>query len=484
MDFGLAGMEGLVCQRNGVSEQEAKPKCNGSEFVKKERSAPVEENCKSSKMAISETMPIHQGIPLLRSNSSSQSQMLSFSSPNPEISFLSYDSGGLNGSINGSFTGIRGPFTPAQWIELEHQALIFKYLAANVPVPASLLIPIGKALISSGFLGFPASSFPSRSYGWGSFHLGFSGKTDPEPGRCRRTDGKKWRCLRDAVPEQKYCERHINRGRHRSRKPVEGQTGQAASGTTNSKVVPTCSALPSPVTAGGSSSNSLANAQHQHKGFKPTATDPSASPISTRPQDSQGRSIMLPIIDPKPDDSPFSIPKQDIAFDETSQSEFGLDSSASLLNLSQSSSYLNFKNPKFFLDFNDRQPEDEHTLGRFVDDWTQLSMSIPLNPGFSSSSSSSPNGLKIARPQLELSGELDESSTNQTTQIPIYWGNSMGGPLAEVLNNANGTAGSYKSPSATNLVNEGWDFIPQIGSFPTGILQKATFISLSNGSLS
>lgn len=62
--------------------------------------------------------------------------------------------------------------------------------------------------------------------GWGSFHLGFSGgNMDPEPGRCRRTDGKKWRCSRDAVPDQKYCERHINRGRHRSRKPVEGQNG-------------------------------------------------------------------------------------------------------------------------------------------------------------------------------------------------------------------------------------------------------------------
>ncbi|CAN1815326.1 Growth-regulating factor 2 [Linum perenne] len=44
---------------------------------------------------------------------------------------------------------------------------------------------------------------------------------DPEPGRCRRTDGKKWRCSRDAFGDQKYCERHISKGRHRSRKPVE-----------------------------------------------------------------------------------------------------------------------------------------------------------------------------------------------------------------------------------------------------------------------
>ena len=36
---------------------------------------------------------------------------------------------------------------------------------------------------------------------------------DPELGRCRRTDGKKWRCSKDVVPDQKYCERHMHRGR-------------------------------------------------------------------------------------------------------------------------------------------------------------------------------------------------------------------------------------------------------------------------------
>lgn len=61
--------------------------------------------------------------------------------------------------------------------------------------------------------------------GWGAFHAGFTGNADPEPGRCRRTDGKKWRCSRDAVADQKYCERHMNRGRHRSRKPVEAHSG-------------------------------------------------------------------------------------------------------------------------------------------------------------------------------------------------------------------------------------------------------------------
>lgn len=44
---------------------------------------------------------------------------------------------------------------------------------------------------------------------------------DPEPGRCRRTDGKKWRCSKAAHPDSKYCERHMLRGKSRSRKPVE-----------------------------------------------------------------------------------------------------------------------------------------------------------------------------------------------------------------------------------------------------------------------
>jgi hypothetical protein len=47
---------------------------------------------------------------------------------------------------------------------------------------------------------------------------------DPEPGRCRRTDGKKWRCSREAHGDSKYCEKHIHRGKNRSRKPVEPAT--------------------------------------------------------------------------------------------------------------------------------------------------------------------------------------------------------------------------------------------------------------------
>ncbi|KAL2945173.1 Growth-regulating factor 5 [Bienertia sinuspersici] len=54
-----------------------------------------------------------------------------------------------------------------------------------------------------------------------SISNGYGKKIDPEPGRCRRTDGKKWRCSKEAYPDSKYCERHMHRGKNRSRKPVE-----------------------------------------------------------------------------------------------------------------------------------------------------------------------------------------------------------------------------------------------------------------------
>ncbi|CAL0320266.1 unnamed protein product [Lupinus luteus] len=85
-------------------------------------------------------------------------------------------------------SSIRYPFTPSQWQELEHQALIYKYMA---------------------------------SAGWNYMQMGLGRKIDPEPGRCRRTDGKKWRCSKEAYPDSKYCERHMHRGKNRSRKPVE-----------------------------------------------------------------------------------------------------------------------------------------------------------------------------------------------------------------------------------------------------------------------
>ncbi|CAK9179392.1 unnamed protein product [Ilex paraguariensis] len=109
----------------------------------------------------------------------------------------------------------RPPFTAVQWQELEHQALIYKYLVAGLPVPADLVVPIRHS-----FGALSARFFHHPTLGYCSY---YGKKFDPEPGRCRRTDGKKWRCSKDAYPDSKYCERHMHRGRNRSRKPVESQ---------------------------------------------------------------------------------------------------------------------------------------------------------------------------------------------------------------------------------------------------------------------
>ncbi|KAJ0075514.1 hypothetical protein Patl1_33647 [Pistacia atlantica] len=112
---------------------------------------------------------------------------------------------------------IRSPFTQTQWQELEHQALIFKYMVSGVPIPHELIYSVKRSLDSS----MASRLFPPQPIGWGCFQVGFGRKADPEPGRCRRTDGKKWRCSKEANPDSKYCERHMHRGRNRSRKPVE-----------------------------------------------------------------------------------------------------------------------------------------------------------------------------------------------------------------------------------------------------------------------
>ncbi|XAR69714.1 hypothetical protein NMG60_11001415 [Bertholletia excelsa] len=120
------------------------------------------------------------------------------------------------------FPKMGSSFSLAQWHELELQALIFRHMLAGVAVPSELLRLLKKTLLnttsSSNFYLQPyPHCYPAlfQSGYWGR------GSMDLEPGRCRRTDGKKWRCSRDVVAGHKYCERHMHRGRNRSRKPVE-----------------------------------------------------------------------------------------------------------------------------------------------------------------------------------------------------------------------------------------------------------------------
>ncbi|RDX68570.1 Growth-regulating factor 3, partial [Mucuna pruriens] len=111
----------------------------------------------------------------------------------------------------------RFPFTPSQWQELEHQALIYKYMASGISIPPDLLFTIKRNHFDSSRL----LPHHPQHFGWNYLPMGLGRKIDPEPGRCRRTDGKKWRCSKEAYPDSKYCERHMHRGKNRSRKPVE-----------------------------------------------------------------------------------------------------------------------------------------------------------------------------------------------------------------------------------------------------------------------
>ncbi|QCE02901.1 Growth-regulating factor [Vigna unguiculata] len=93
--------------------------------------------------------------------------------------------------------------TEAQRRELHHQVFIFNHLAYKLPPPHHRV------------------QFPSNMSEYSFLGFDHGNVVDPEPHRCRRTDGKKWRCSKSVVPGQKYCERHMHRGRNRSRKPVE-----------------------------------------------------------------------------------------------------------------------------------------------------------------------------------------------------------------------------------------------------------------------
>ncbi|XP_057482559.1 growth-regulating factor 1-like [Actinidia eriantha] len=528
MDFGALDFGSLVGPDNGVSSQAVsdpeatKPNSNGSGFLKQGRSGSGQDDWRSSKVARTDdsespnTMLHLQGTPLLLRSDSLQQNMLSFSSPRSEVSFLSKNGGSADRTpysyARNSGYGSRGLFTPSQWVELEHQALIYKYIVANVPVPSNLLIALKNSLHPYGLSGLSSRSYAPNTLGWGSFHLGFSGNTDPEPGRCRRTDGKKWRCSRDAVADQKYCERHLNRGRHRSRKPVEGQIGQAVTGSTPKVGSIVCSTSASVMPSSGAS-NSLGITKYQFKGLQTGAEHPSADVLVSRMQVPRGLSVISPTTDLKSKGYPFSIPKPHNPLEESSNSGFGIVSSDSLLNPSQKN-YMSSTNYNPILDLSNCESHDQHPLRHFIDewpkdqsnratiawpdefksDWTQLSMSIPMAASDFSSTSSSPPQEKIAlspfRPSHELNpiqmgltvnNHFSDSTEKPTNRMPISWGSSMGGPLGEVLNSTSSVSGPCKK-SALNLTTRAWNGSPQLGSSPTGVLQKTTFVSLSNSS--
>ncbi|KAG6524710.1 growth-regulating factor 6-like [Zingiber officinale] len=358
----------------------------------------------------------------------------------------------------------RGPFTPSQWLELEHQALIYKYLLANVPIPATLLVPLRRNTTS----GFPLSAGAFGSGGWGSLHLSYSRNADLEPGRCRRTDGKKWRCSRNAVADQKYCERHMNRGRHRSRKHVEGQSCRDA------KVTPivTSSHQTSAVSVGTCST--LTVTQQQSKALQATIAhpvQPNGILNGKEVQDDHAlnpQSISIPSpVEQRPDSNLYTLSKQHTLLEGTSfDAAFDLVSDGSLSNTPRSSfSENNNFTPISML--NDQHLES-NPLWHCGDDKLALSAlkwSREYNPA-----------------QLGLGvGDLNDVCRRQANWRPISWEASLAGPLGEVLDrtNCNWKDQSKNFPTLHITAND-LDSSTRMEFSPTGVLQKTSFASLSS----
>ncbi|CAH8363264.1 unnamed protein product [Eruca vesicaria subsp. sativa] len=331
-------------------------------------------------------------------------------SPEPtssKLSSLSHDSSPRFPKM-GSF------FSWSQWQELELQALIYRYMLAGAAVPQELLLPIKKSLLHlspSYFLHHPLQHLSHYQPAW---YMG-KGAMDPEPGRCRRTDGKKWRCSRDVFPGHKYCERHMHRGRNRSRKPVE---------TPNVNATTTTTAPIAPASA-------------------PAAATASLFAFGGGEEVGRGESSCF--------------------FFSGSGSS---NSSSELLNLSQSSELKQGSNNKRPFEshngFGNNSSDGGHTLRHFFDDWprskadnssspmsstTCLSISTPVN-------SSSDVSLKLSTGKEE---EEARSNNNGRDQQNMSWwsgGGSlpnhhhhMGGPLAEALR-------SSSSSSPTSVLHQ------------------------------
>ncbi|KAM3310985.1 hypothetical protein ACQJBY_031572 [Aegilops geniculata] len=432
----------------------------------------------------------------------------------------------LSASIQSAMARVRGPFTPSQWMELEHQALIYKYLAANIAVPHNLLVPIRRSVTSL----YPSAYFGSSTLGWGPFQLGYSGSADLEPGRCRRTDGKKWRCSRDAVADQKYCERHMNRGRHRSRKHVEGQPGHAA------KAMPATAAAAQPGALAGAA---ICHEEQPLKNYSASTIDPCSLQYNRemvskqqhkceQVQDSDTLSMltsmsarntntgsMFPFSKEHHNHNPFEV--------TSSRPDYGLVSSDSLM----SSPHSSLENVNLLTSHSQRALSSEQqsslSLQHFADwprtpsqqgqgggglSWPdaedmqqahqrtqQLSVSAaPRASSDLSSASTSPIHEKLMLSPLKLSREYspiglsiaatataaakDEGEANW---MPMFRDSSMGGPLGEALNKNNGgnmEAKNYLSASL-NLMTDAWDSSP-LESSPVGVLQRTAFGSVSS----
>ncbi|KAF5743446.1 hypothetical protein HS088_TW08G00028 [Tripterygium wilfordii] len=350
------------------------------------------------------------------------------------------------------------PFTNAQLKELERQAMIYKYMMASVPVLPELLFPRT----------YSDPSPPNSSLG-GGLNLRLSNGADLEPGRCRRTDGKKWRCSRDVAPDQKYCERHMHRGRPRSRKHVELQANKKTRYNSNSSV--------NNIGTSSSSISQFAGAVSEAFPQTPLFTDKTRD---RAPNFNDSRSLDWMIM-------------RDSTCDQQwlHNTNIAADTNISLLN--QASLDLNIYTDFSVSEDHHQQSNNHHHHHLFPGVNSSLERELTEGPrdfldawseGHNKHNSISTNGNLSLSSSLTLSMAAHSSMNDEMGQIrmglgliesdqgqPTSWvGSTLGGPLAEVLRPSIITGnGDSCSPQATSL------------SSPSGVIRR-TMASLSDSS--
>ncbi|XP_038979094.1 growth-regulating factor 2-like [Phoenix dactylifera] len=374
---------------------------------------------------------------------------------------------------------LRGfPLTSAQRQEIQRQALIYKHIISSVPVPSDLLIS------NSPPYHLPPNLVAGRG-GGGTFNLRFSNRMDPEPWRCRRTDGKKWRCSRNAAPDQKYCERHMHRGRPRSRKPVE---------VSNTK--PTSTNAP-PTTAVPTNSPTIV-----------TTTTTTASLSRPLPSQSSGLflkdELKIPFQSLEPNEEQRCLDWMK-GNNEEMESSLQWELMHSKIGLTHGTipvlqhyedqltlNYAAFLNP-------DLCSLEENAVGNrgeaprsFIDAWSTETPAATAEVG---NSTSVPTTGELPLSTLTLSMPSTGEGTNHQIQMaPV---SPLGGPLGEVLQTSSATSprqgfgandGDSSSRGLINILSHGFhgshevslqESPTRMASSPSGVLQKA-LVSLSD----
>ncbi|VAH94751.1 unnamed protein product [Triticum turgidum subsp. durum] len=371
-------------------------------------------SCPSAAAAAQAALPLYYGTP---------------------ASCLGLSSVSLSASIQGAMARVRGPFTPSQWMELEHQALIYKYLAANIAVPHSLLVPIRRSVTSL----YPSAYFGSSTLGWGPFQLGYSGSADLEPGR------------EMASKQQHECEQVQDSD------TLSMLTSMSARNTNTGSMFP------------------FSKEHHNHNPFEVTSSRPdyglvSSDSLMSSPHSSLENVNLLTSQRALSSEQQSSLSLQHFADWPRTPSQQG-----------QGGGGLSWP------DAENMQLAHQRTQ--------QLSVSAaPMASSDLSSASTSPIHEKLMLSPLKLSREyspigLSVAATaaaaakdeGEANWMPMFRDSSMGGPLGEALNKNNGgnmEAKNYLSASL-NLMTDAWDSSP-LESSPVGVLQRTAFGSVSS----